>query len=169
MTIIKGILLLGISLWGGVSAVNEEVIVSTNGGSYNSFLKQVGYCKQQSFETVSRSTSFTSSVFHSGKVLFGVGLSHAQFHRSIVSCGRCIEVLSVDRFYQFNKELTAWDYQQPNHGNFTVMVFDECTDPICESGFLDFDVYNEGQPVAMAIPPTFPGGLYRAQWAKKTI
>lgn len=150
--IMKKILLLVFSLWSGVKAVNEQVEVSANGGSYNSFLKQVGYCKQQSFETVSRSTSTTPSVFQSGKVLFGVGLSHAQFHRSIVSCGRCIEVLSVDRFYQFSPELTAWDYQQPNHGNFTVMVFDECTDPICESGFLDFDVYNEGQPVAYGNP-----------------
>jgi hypothetical protein len=143
------------SIWTIIVATLASVAameVSVNGGSYNSFLKQVGFCKQQSFDTTARSTSATPSVFQSGKVLLGVGLSHAQFQRSIVSCGRCIEVLSVDRFYQFNEELTGWDYQKSNHGNFTVMVFDECTDPICESGFLDFDVYNEGQPVAYGNP-----------------
>lgn len=132
--------------------VGQEMEVSVNGGSYNSFLKQVGYCKQQSFDTLSRSTSTTPSVFSSGNVLFGVGLSHVQFQRSITSCGRCIEVQSIDRFYEFNQELTEWYYDEPNYGNFTVMVFDECTDAICESSFLDFDVYNEYQPVAYGNP-----------------
>lgn len=125
---------------------------SVNGGSYNSLLHQVGYCKAQSFETISRNTSSSPSIFQKGKVLFGVGLSHVQFQRSIVSCGQCIQVLTVDRFYHFNTELTAWNYQKPHKGNFTVMVFDECTDPICESGFLDFDIYHERQPVAYGNP-----------------
>jgi hypothetical protein len=31
---------------------------------------------------------------------------------------------------------------------FLAMVFDQCTDPICDqTGYLDFDVYNELQPV----------------------
>jgi hypothetical protein len=136
----------------GMMATAQPIEISENGGSYNSFLGQVGYCKQQSFETMSRGTSGSANVFQSGKVLFGVGLSREQFQRSIVSCGKCIEVLSVDRFYQFNHELTEWYYDKPNQGNFTVMVFDECTDPICESGFLDFDVYNEKQPVAYGNP-----------------
>ena len=128
------------------------VVAMAGEGSYNSFLRQVGFCKQQSFDTLSRNTSTAPSVFQSGKVLFGVGLSHVEFQRSIVSCGRCIHVSSVDRFYEFNEELTAWDYTKPNHGNFTVMVFDECTDPICKSGFLDFDIYHEKQPVAYGNP-----------------
>lgn len=125
---------------------------SDNGGSYNSFVKQVGYCKQQSFDTVSRSSSHTPDVFQHGKVLFGVGLSHIQFKKSIVSCGRCIHISSIDRFYQFNHELTEWDYEKQVKGNFTVIVFDECTDAICEGGFLDFDIYNERQPVAYGNP-----------------
>jgi hypothetical protein len=133
-------------------AAYTDTEVSVNGGSYNSFIDQVGFCKQQSFDTKSRSTSSSAGVFQSGRVLFGVGVSHYQFQRSIVSCGRCIEVLSVDRFYQFNDELTEWHYDKPNPGNFKVMVFDECTDPICESGFLDFDVYNSKQPVAYGNP-----------------
>jgi len=28
------------------------------------------------------------------------------------------------------------------------MVFDQCKDEICESGFLDFDIYNKKQPVS---------------------
>lgn len=124
----------------------------TNNGSYNSLTNQVGFCKQQSFDTKSRSTSTSPTIFQSGKVLFGVGLSHTQFQRSIVSCGKCIYVLSIDRFYHFNNELTEWGYNQPNNGGFTVMVFDECTDPICSSGFLDFDIYNEKQPVAYGNP-----------------
>lgn len=133
-------------------AAEEKLVVSVKGGSYNSFLNQVGFCKQQSFDTVSRNTSMASGIFQSGRVLIGVGLSHVQFKRSIVSCGRCIEVVSVDHFYRFNQELTAWDAKKPVHGNFTVMVFDECTDPICKSGFLDFDIYNKRQPVAHGNP-----------------
>ena len=139
-------------LWGLSVVMAQPIINSVNGGSYNSFLNQVGYCKQQSFDTISRSTSSTPPVFQSGNVLLGVGLSHVQFQRSIVSCGRCLEVVSIDRFYQFHPELTEWYYDKPNYGNFTVIVFDECTDPICESGFLDFDVYNERQPVAYGNP-----------------
>lgn len=130
----------------------DNVVVSERGGSYNSFMRQVGFCKAQSFDTVSRNTSSAGSVFESGRVGFGVGLSHAQFNRSVVSCGRCIEVLTVDRFYAFNEQLTAWDYGKAVRGNFTVVVMDECTDPICESGFLDFDIYNMRQPVARGNP-----------------
>lgn len=135
----------------GMSAIAGPVYTSVN-GSYNSFLGQVGFCKAQSFETRSRDTSTPPHIFYSGKVLFGVGLSHVQFNNSIVSCGRCIHVLSIDHFYWFNEGLTNWDYNKPHQGNLTAMVFDECTDPICNSGFLDFDIYNERQPVANGNP-----------------
>ena len=131
---------------------NTVIYSSKKGASYNSFLRQVGYCKLQSFDTTSRNTSSSPSLFQSGRVSFGVGLSHFQFQQSIVSCGQCIQILTVDRFYQFNQELTKWNYQQPQHGNFTVMVMDECTDPICQSGFLDFDIYSDKQPVAYGNP-----------------
>lgn len=139
--------------------VAAQIYTSVEGGSYNSFLRQVGFCKAQSFETVSRNTSGSPSVFQDGRVLFGVGLSHAQFQRSIVSCGRCIQVLTINHFYQFNEQLTQWDYNKPNHGNFTVIVFDECTDPICKSGFLDFDIYHERQPVAYGNPSNITWGF----------
>jgi hypothetical protein len=134
------------------SSPAQKIEKSVHGGSYNSFLQQVGFCKAQSFDTISRSTSSTPSLFQSGKVLFGVGLSHVQFQRSIISCGRCIQILTIDRFYEFNQEVTEWFYDNHQHGNFTVMVFDECTDAICTSGFLDFDIYNERQPVAYGNP-----------------
>lgn len=121
-------------------------------GSYNSFLRQAGFCKAQSFDTVSKSTSRGPNMFLAGRVASGVGLSHAQFQRSVTSCGRCIQIHSVDRFYHFNDELTHWYYDRPHNGNFTVMVFDECTDAICTSGFLDFDIYHERQPVAHGNP-----------------
>lgn len=135
-----------------LAVAHGNVIVSKRGGSYNSFVRQVGFCKAQSFDTTSRNTSSGPGVFVSGRARFGVGLSHAQFNRSIVSCGQCIEVLTVDRFYGFNEDLTGWDYDEKVGGNFTVMVMDECTDPICESGFLDFDIYNARQPVARGNP-----------------
>lgn len=125
---------------------------SLEGGSYNSFIKQVGFCKLQSFETVSRKTSSGPYIFTSGNVKFGVGLSDVQFNGSIVSCGKCINVLSINKFYEFNEDITEWDYNRKHDNNFTVMVMDQCTDPICQSGFLDFDIYHEKQPVAYGNP-----------------
>lgn len=129
-----------------------QVFVPENGATYNSLVGQVGYCKQQSFDTVSRSTSNGPSLFTSGRVFMGVGLSHVQFQRSIISCGQCIRVLHVDKFYQLDNELTSWNYNHMVKGGFTTMVFDECTDPICTDGFLDFDLYNPEQPVAQGNP-----------------
>lgn len=42
----------------------------------------------------------------------------------------------------------SWDYKRNISVPFIAMVFDQCTDPICDqTGYLDFDVYNELQPV----------------------
>ena len=42
----------------------------------------------------------------------------------------------------------SWDYNRNISVPFIAMVFDQCTDPICDqTGYLDFDVYNELQPV----------------------
>jgi hypothetical protein len=118
----------------GILATAVEIsknYTSENGGS---FVRQVGFCKAQSFNTVSRTTTDGPSLFTSARVWIGVGLSEEQFGGSIVSCGRCIEVLSIDRFYRFNWELTDWDYDKLVHGPFTAMVLDQCTDPLCTSG-----------------------------------
>lgn len=138
--------------WSMVRVVMAQVFIPENGATYNSMLQQVGFCKQQSFDTMSRSTSTAPSVFTSGRVHVGVGLSDVQFQQSIVACGRCIQIIHIEKFYQLNDELTGWDYNQNVDGGFVSMVFDECTDPICTSGFLDFDVYNKNQPVAHGNP-----------------
>lgn len=128
-----------------------EIIVSKNGGSYNPFLRQVGFCKLQSFDTISRSSSYGPSLLTDGRVKMGVGLSNVQFNNSISACGRCIEIITINNFYESNYELTSWDYKKKINGKFIVMVMDQCTDPICESGFLDFDIYSD-PPVAFGNP-----------------
>lgn len=123
-------------------------------GSYNSFTKQVGFCKNQGFDTVSQSTSGGPPVFLDGSVLVGVGLSNVEFQDSTASCGRCIEVTTIQNFWTFDKELTTWAYETPWPSNqtFVAMVMDRCTDPVCTSGYLDFDVYNEIQPTKHGNP-----------------
>jgi hypothetical protein len=117
-------------------------------GSYNSFIKQIGYCKQQSYNTTSRSTSGSVSMFLDGRVKFGVGLSRKNMDSyDFFSCGMCINITHIDNFYIFNHELTGWNSPKTDNGSFIVMVFDECKDPVCDWGYLDFDIYNEKQPV----------------------
>lgn len=120
--------------------------------SYNSFLQQVGYCKLQGYDTISRNTSMGPKMFLDGRVSFGVGLSETQFGSHVYSCGRCIQISQIDKFFTFNDQLTEWQYDLPMQTPFTVFVMDQCTDPICTSGFLDFDIYNPYQPVANGNP-----------------
>lgn len=123
-------------------------------GSYNSFTKQVGFCKNQGFETVSRSTSSGPPIFANGQVHVGVGLSNVEFQDTTASCGRCILVKTIQNFWTFNHNLTEWDYEKPWPANqsFVAMVMDRCTDPVCTSGYLDFDVYNDLQPTKYGNP-----------------
>jgi len=121
-------------------------------GTYNSFINQIGYCKMQSFETTSRSTSDSVPMFMDGRVKFGVGLSNENLERhEELLCGACIHVSNISRFYQWNEELTEWRYID-DHQGFLAMVFDRCPDPICGLDFLDFDIYNPKQPVAHGNP-----------------
>lgn len=121
-------------------------------GSYNSFLQQVGFCKMQTYDTLSRTTSIGPTMFMDGRVKFGVGLSDVQFQGSASSCGKCINISHIDNFFTFNDELTNWNYDSPIETPFTVFVMDQCKDPICTSKFLDFDIYNLYQPVANGNP-----------------
>lgn len=55
------------------------------------------------------------------------------------ACGMCIEVLAVDNMPSLNDQLTKWDYKKNITVPFIAMIFDQCTDPICEwNGYLDF-------------------------------
>jgi hypothetical protein len=118
--------------------------------SYNSFRTQVGFCKMQGFDTVSRSTSGGIPTFLDGTIHIGAGLSNVQFNNSVTNCGRCIRVHQVDGFALFNRELTAWT--GGSSFPFLVSVFDQCTDAVCTSGFLDFDIYSMTQPVSGGNP-----------------
>lgn len=136
-------------------------------GSYNSFVSQVGFCKLQGFDTLSRSTSMGVPMFLDGRIKLGVGLSNDLFNNSVSSCGRCIHIHSIDHFAELNTELTAWTGVSDQKTDVLAMVMDQCTDPICQGGFLDFDIYSETQPVATGNPrnlqwefvpcPTLPG------------
>jgi hypothetical protein len=67
-------------------------------------------------------------------------------------CGACLEISGIDHFYDWNFQLTNWNYSAPHGLPFIAMVFDRCTDPICKYNFLDFDIYHEKQPVAYGNP-----------------
>lgn len=121
-------------------------------GSYNSFRNQVGYCKLQGYDTVSRSTSGAPPMFMDGRIAFGVGLSDVQFQGRTSSCGRCLNITHIENFFRFNDELTEWDYLTNITTPFTAFVMDQCKDAVCTSKYLDFDIYNIGQPVAHGNP-----------------
>jgi hypothetical protein len=120
-------------------------------GTYNNMKLQTGFCKMTGFETVSRNTSDGPPLFTSGRVQFGVGLSHYQFGSTIVpslynntegsmTCGMCINITHIENLPILNNELT--DYDPTNSTKWHIaMIFDQCADPICTSGFLDIDVY----------------------------
>lgn len=120
--------------------------------SYNSLIQQVAYCKMQGFDTVSRATSMGPKMFMDGRVKFGVGLSDVQFQGRTSSCGQCINVTQIENFFEFNEALTIWNESQPIQTPFTVFVMDQCTDEVCKSGYLDFDIYSPTQPVMHGNP-----------------
>jgi len=126
--------------------------------SYNSFIGQVGFCRLQSFDTVSRSTSESIPMFMDSRISFGVGLSDENMKQSnSFLCGACLNVTFVDNFYQWNNEITEWkDVAQPNQ-SFIAIVMDQCTDAVCKLNYLDFDIYSPTQPVMYGNP-------YNVQW-----
>jgi hypothetical protein len=50
--------------------------------SYNSFVGQIGFCRLQSFDTYSRSSSESVPMFLDGRISFGVGLSNENMKQS---------------------------------------------------------------------------------------
>lgn len=122
-------------------------------GSYNSLTHQVGYCKMQSFDTLSRSSSGSVPMFMDGRVSFGVGISNENMkHSAGFLCGVCLNVTKIENFYEWNYQITEWYYDKPSRHPFVVMVMDQCTDPVCTTNYLDFDIYNEKQPVQNGNP-----------------
>jgi len=123
-------------------------------GSYNSFRRQVGFCRMQSFDTVSRETSSSVPMFLDGRVSFGIGLSHTNMSTDgVFGCGRCLNVTAIENFYRFNPSLTRWSRRPHDPAEaFVAMVFDDCTDPVCTPGYLDFDIYSLDQPVFRGNP-----------------
>jgi hypothetical protein len=120
-------------------------------GTYNNMKYQTGFCKMQGFDTTSISTSCAPKMVLDRKVDFGVGLSHYQFGspsnpsiygltEGTLVCGMCIQILNISNLPLFNSELT--DYTPINvTSSHLAMIYDQCTDPICNNDFLDIDVY----------------------------
>ena len=136
-----------------------EASPTTQDASYNSMTRQIGYCRMQSFDTRSRSTSGSVPMFLDGRIAFGVGFpSRDAEAMEAFSCGMCLNVTHVENFYSWNPEITEWGKPWDSSSWFLVMVFDECKDPVCQQPFyLDFDIYSETQPVARGNP-------YGVQW-----
>lgn len=123
--------------------------VSAFQGSYNSFINQIGFCKLQGFNTVSRNTSNSIPMFLDGRLSFGVGTRFV----STSFCGRCLRIYNIDRFAVFNYELDAYEYgNDRNDSVIDAIVFDQCMDDVCTEGYLDFDIYSITQPVQNGNP-----------------
>lgn len=117
--------------------------------TFNSLRQQVAYCKLQGFDTLSRATSHGPSLFTSGDVWVGVGLSGVEFRGEL--CGACLQIERGQNMLQGNQDLDVFGPEFQSFP-FTAMVFDQCNDPVCTSGFLDFDVYSETPPVSVGNP-----------------
>lgn len=127
-----------------------ETVVSLL-ATYNSFRNQIGYCRMQSFNTTSRSSSGSVPMFLDGRVSFGVGLSSLNMDESdAFLCGMCVNVTHADNFFAWNDEITLWKERADYW--FIAMVMDRCADPVCTENFLDFDIYSPTQPVHKGNP-----------------
>jgi hypothetical protein len=120
-------------------------------GTYNDMKYQTGFCKMQGFNTKSRSTSCAPQMVLDRKVDFGVGLSHYQFGspsnpsiygltEGALVCGMCIQIQNISNLPLFNNELTQYIPINVTSSHIA-MIYDQCTDPICNDAFLDIDVY----------------------------
>jgi len=134
-----------------------EYTYKNQNGSYNSFRQQVGFCKLQGFDTVSRTTSFGPLGFRNQDIWIGVGLNSYDFRHDISQCGRCLLIYFPSSVVDLNSELTSFSYHlsKPESRTFLGIVMDECKDDICTSGFLDFDIYSPFQPVRHGNPQGF--------------
>lgn len=140
-------------LSGFISTKGVEAPTMFHGnGSYNSFRRQVGFCKLQGFDTISRSTSRGPLVFTSGLVFIGVGMNRQEFKHNISNCGRCVRILSAEGIPRLYDELDGWEDTQSQSFPILAFVMDECKDEVCGEGYLDFDIYHPQQPVARGNP-----------------
>ena len=116
-------------------------------GTFNILTEQVGFCKMQGYDTTNRENSYGPSIYTSGRVQFGVGLSSIYFgdvpnDEGRETCGMCLNITKVQNFPKFSNDLTLFFPNTKIETPFTVMVFDQCKDPICQQdAFLDFDIY----------------------------
>lgn len=127
------------------------LVSSLTNATYNSFIRQIGFCRMQSFDTTSRHTSNSVPMFMDGRVLSGIGLSDQNFLSldGANPCGMCLQIHKAQNlFIDGNIPIIP----------FTAMVFDQCTDPVCTLDFLDFDIYTPTQPVERGNP-------YDIQWS----
>lgn len=153
-------------------AQNISLLMSSlilGNGSYNAFRNQTGFCKMQGYDTISRETSRGPSLFTSGDIWIGVGLSHVQFGEGIernwlcaedgsLICGMCLRIDNVENFAKYDNINNFSDSEViVINKPFYAMVFDQCNDPICESGWLDFDVYAN-------TPPSYKGNPKNIVW-----
>lgn len=154
-----------------------EATLFTGTGSYNSFRQQVGFCKLQGFDTVSRSTSTGPLAFQSQHIFMGVGMNQIQFQHDISQCGRCLSVETIKPFPLWNAELTEWTWENSSSSSSSssslfpliMMIMDECQDPICQSGYLDFDIYSTIQPVNYGNPTFLQWSYIRCPTVWKDI
>jgi hypothetical protein len=121
------------------------------GATYNAFLHQIGYCRYQSFDTVSRNTSKGPPLFTDGRITIGVGLSQVNMLERI-GCGACLNITSVSGMPVWNSDLTGYVNDSNAMIPFLAMVFDMCTDPVCTRDWIDFDVYIDTLPVQRGNP-----------------
>jgi len=140
----------GVFLWWIL--FHQTTSIYTGNGSYNSFRYQLGYCKLQSFDSHSRETTGSVPMFLDGRILMGVGLNNHQFQDDMGSCGRCLRVQDIRGMPFFEKNLTSYDTSRPILTPFYAMVMDQCKDPVCTDGYLDFDIYSPIQPVEHGNP-----------------
>ena len=135
------------------------IVQAIQESSYNSFIGQIGFCRLQSFNTISRSTSDSIPMFMDSRISFGVGLSDENMKSSnSFLCGACLNVTRVENFYQWNTEITEWNHEWPSQQSFIVIVMDQCTDEVCKWNYLDFDIYSPTQPVMYGNP-------YHVEWS----
>ena len=102
----------------------------------------------QGIQTTNRENSLGPSIYTSGKVQFGVGLSSLYFgeepnKEGKLTCGMCLNITKIHPFPKFSNDLTSFEENMDIKTPFSVMVFDQCKDTICkQEGFLDFDIYS---------------------------
>ena len=118
----------------------------TAGWTYNDVVSggshQQLFCKMQSADTFSRSTTNGPKLLSTNLVAAGVGLSNLQFGQSSqfvegqIACGMCVKAIlkpsSAAKFTDMNCENTV--FASTASSELTFMVVDQCKDDVCVNG-----------------------------------